>query len=125
MRAFLLRSTSVFSLKPEAWERHKRLRGGLVAGLFICSVLAAAKWYDWAHGNSVLYVPVLWTTASVLIVLVSPKRRILVAGCLFVYMFYSAKALLLHQEPRAALTMGIVAVILLAVLLLTTPSNWH
>ncbi len=125
MKSFLHRGTSVFLLKPEAWERHKRLRGGLVAGLFICSVLAAAKWYDWAHGNAVLYVPVLWTMASVLIVLVSPKRRVLIAGCLLVYMFYSAKGLLLHQEPRTALTMGIVAAVLFAVLLLTTPSDWH
>jgi len=123
MRGVLLRLASFFPLKREHWDRHKGLRGWLGAALFICSLLATAKWYDWAGGRSPFYVPILWTLAMALIILAAPRRRILVASCLLVYVFYSAKALILRQEPRAALLMGIVAIVLFFVLIMSKPSS--
>ncbi len=125
MKATLFRIVSGFPLRAERWERHKSLRLSIGLGLFICSLLAAAKWYDWARGQGALYVPILWTIAAVLLVLVAPRRRILVGGCLLLYLFYGAKGVLLNQDPRTALIMGVVALVLFFILIITVPSDWH
>lgn len=125
MRGVFLRLASTFPLKPGQWDRHKALRGGLVAALFICSLLATAKWYDWGRGGSPLYVPILWTLATALIILAAPRKRILVGGCLLVYVFYSAKALVLRQEPHAALVTAIIAIVFFFILIISTPSGRH
>jgi hypothetical protein len=119
----LTRTVSSLVVKQGFWEKHAWLQATLVFGLFLCSAGAGVNWYEWAGGRAPVYVPLLWSLPVVGIFAVVPRRRVLIFAVLGLYVIYGVKAMFLDREPRAGYIVG-AAMILLLVLLITTPSDW-
>ncbi len=83
--------------------------------LFIASVLAVGNWWKLAQGVVHFYVPVLWSLATLVLVLVATERKAMIFMVLGGWILYSLKALILDREPRALLIVIVAFLIALIV----------
>lgn len=117
---------SAVPIKREVWNRFRLLRGLYGFAVFLASLFTIARWWFWWGDETKLYVPILWTLVTVLLVAGGPdgRRRIVVLGVLGLYMFYGVKGLLLDHIPQALLLI-IAAAIVFVLVALTSPPGYY
>jgi hypothetical protein len=69
------RRLSFSLLRPEQWNRHKHLRGGLILAMTICSIVAAVGWYEIAKGVDVSILRLVLVTSAALVILIAVPKK--------------------------------------------------
>ena len=115
---------SGFGIKREVLARHTWIPTVLAIGFFLSAAAALGNWYLWATGNEAVHVPLLWTLLAFVIIVLEPRRRVLIFAVLGLYVVYGLKVVLLNQEPRAWYLVGAAAA-LLVLLVVTAPRDWR
>jgi len=101
LNSISFRIASALALKPETWNRGRLIVTVEGILLFIASLLAVGNWWKLAQGVVHFYVPVLWSLATLVLVLIATERKAMIFMVLGGWILYSLKALILDREPRA------------------------
>lgn len=125
LRGLLRAITLLLPIKLHVWERYKWFRGIFGGAVFVSSLFAVAKWWLWWTQDANLYVPIVWTVVTVLLIAIGPqgRRRLLIGGVLAVYMLYGVKGLLLDHLPQAVILLIIPGALSL-LLVATAPQGY-
>ena len=101
LKAIGFRVASALALKPGTWTRRRILQTLEGVLVFFASVLAVGSWWKWAKGDVHLYMPILWSVATLVVLVIAKDRKRVVYMGLGGWVLYSLKAIFLDGEPRA------------------------
>jgi hypothetical protein len=93
------------------------------AFVFGGSYISVGRTWEWLHGETPGYVPLLWVLGTTIVVGLAPKWKMVLGAALGVWAVLGLKSALFNNEPRALYITAIACALIVGLLLTARQSD--